>query len=177
MPSRCIFFLRALSAWSMLLQRTKLATAFTSFRASSRRHVCSWNCDSSRQGKWISPNLVDALRHKSYRGLPKFSVCLANSRIGRPQVISQNSDRSRSGAYPNHYQRPGDDRMASGTVKWFNPTKGYGFIQPQGGGKDVFVHISAVERAGLNTLNEGQTIQYEIVSNRGKESAENLKVR
>ena len=46
--------------------------------------------------------------------------------------------------------------MARGTVKWFNPTKGYGFIQPQGGGKDVFVHISAVERAGLSTLNEGQ---------------------
>ena len=66
--------------------------------------------------------------------------------------------------------------MATGTVKWFNPTKGYGFIQPQGGGKDVFVHISAVERAGLSTLNEGQQIEYEIVANRGKESAENLKV-
>ena len=68
--------------------------------------------------------------------------------------------------------------MASGTVKWFNPTKGYGFIQPSGGGgKDVFVHISAVERAGLSTLNEGQTVEYEVVSNRGKESAENLKAR
>ena len=68
--------------------------------------------------------------------------------------------------------------MASGTVKWFNPTKGYGFIQPAGGGgRDVFVHISAVERAGLSTLNEGQKIDYEIVSNRGKESAENLKVK
>ena len=66
--------------------------------------------------------------------------------------------------------------MPTGNVKWFNPTKGYGFIQPQGGGKDVFVHISAVERAGLTTLIEGQTVQYEIVSNRGKESAENLKV-
>jgi CspA family cold shock protein len=68
--------------------------------------------------------------------------------------------------------------VASGTVKWFNPTKGYGFIQPSGGGgKDVFVHISAVERAGLSTLNEGQQLEYEIVSNRGKESAENLKVK
>jgi CspA family cold shock protein len=66
--------------------------------------------------------------------------------------------------------------MATGTVKWFNPTKGYGFIQPAGGGKDVFVHISAVERAGLSTLNEGQSIEYEIVENRGKSSAENLKV-
>ena len=67
--------------------------------------------------------------------------------------------------------------MATGTVKWFNPSKGYGFIQPQTGGKDVFVHISAVERAGLTSLNEGQTIQYDVVSSRGKESAENLKVR
>jgi CspA family cold shock protein len=66
--------------------------------------------------------------------------------------------------------------MAKGTVKWFNPTKGYGFIQPVGGGKDVFVHISAVERAGLTSLNEGQTVEYEVVENRGKASAENLKV-
>jgi cold shock protein len=67
--------------------------------------------------------------------------------------------------------------MARGTVKWFNPTKGYGFIQPQGGGKDVFVHISAVERAGLSTLNEGQQIEFEIEENRGKTSAVNLKVK
>lgn len=67
--------------------------------------------------------------------------------------------------------------MASGTVKWFNPTKGYGFAQPSDGGKDVFMHISAVEKAGLSTLNEGQQISYDIVSNRGKESAENLKVK
>ena len=58
--------------------------------------------------------------------------------------------------------------MPTGTVKWFNATKGYGFIQPQGGGKDVFVHISAVERAGLSSLNEGQAIEYEEVSDRGK---------
>ncbi len=66
--------------------------------------------------------------------------------------------------------------MPKGTVKWFNPTKGYGFIQPATGNKDVFVHISAVERAGLSTLNEGQTVEFELVSNRGKEAAENLKV-
>ena len=69
--------------------------------------------------------------------------------------------------------------MATGTVKWINPTKGYGFIQPSGGsgGRDVFVHISAVERAGLRTLNDGQSIEYEIESNRGKESAVNLGVK
>ena len=67
--------------------------------------------------------------------------------------------------------------MASGIVKWFNSMKGYGFIQPQSGGKDIFVHISAVEKAGLSTLNEGQQVDYEIVSDRGKESAGNLKVK
>ena len=68
--------------------------------------------------------------------------------------------------------------MPKGTVKWFNASKGYGFIQPQGGGgKDVFVHISAVEKAGLTTLNEGQVIEYEEVANKGKTSAENLKVQ
>jgi len=67
--------------------------------------------------------------------------------------------------------------MPRGNVKWFNATKGYGFIQPTDGGKDVFVHISAVEQAGLSTLNEGQSIEYEIESNRGKESAVKLKVK
>jgi CspA family cold shock protein len=65
--------------------------------------------------------------------------------------------------------------MASGTVKWFNTQKGYGFIQPDSGGKDVFVHISAVERAGLNSLQEGEKISYDIVNERGKESAGNLR--
>ena len=64
--------------------------------------------------------------------------------------------------------------MAQGTVKWFNSQKGYGFIQPDAGGPDVFVHISAVERAGLRSLNEGQKISYEIVSEKGRNSAANL---
>jgi len=64
--------------------------------------------------------------------------------------------------------------MAIGTVKWFNAQKGYGFIQPSDGGKDVFVHISAVERAGLGTLNEGQKVKYEIARDRGKDAAANL---
>ncbi|WP_020695790.1 cold-shock protein [Reyranella massiliensis] len=67
--------------------------------------------------------------------------------------------------------------MSMGTVKWFNSSKGFGFIQPDNGGKDAFVHISAVERAGLNHLVEGQKIEFDLVSDQrsGKQSAENLK--
>jgi CspA family cold shock protein len=72
----------------------------------------------------------------------------------------------------------GDSYMATGTVKWFNATKGFGFIQPDDGGTDVFVHISAVERAGLSSLNEGQKLSFEAKTDsmRGKTSAENLRV-
>ena len=67
--------------------------------------------------------------------------------------------------------------MATGTVKWFNPVKGYGFIEPQDGSKDAFVHISAVERAGLSSLSEGQNVEYELQRGQnGKSSAENLKI-
>jgi CspA family cold shock protein len=65
--------------------------------------------------------------------------------------------------------------MATGTVKWFNTTKGYGFIQPEDGGKDIFVHISAVERAGLRGLNEGQRVSYQMTEERGKTAAVDLK--
>src|ERR1700761_4305110 len=67
--------------------------------------------------------------------------------------------------------------MAHGTVKWFNLKKGFGFIRPREGGRDVFVHVSAVEKAGLATLKEGQTVEYEEVSNRGRTSLENLKAQ
>ena len=65
--------------------------------------------------------------------------------------------------------------MATGTVKWFNPAKGFGFIEPENGDKDVFVHVSAVEAAGMGTLTEGQKVSYDVVSERGKTAAGNLK--
>jgi CspA family cold shock protein len=66
--------------------------------------------------------------------------------------------------------------MATGTVKWFNPDKGFGFIQPQDGGKDVFVHITAVQAAGLQSLEENQKVTYEVVTERGKQAAANLRL-
>ena len=68
------------------------------------------------------------------------------------------------------------ENMAVGTVKWFNATKGFGFIEPQGGGKDVFVHITAVQAAGLTGLNDGQKVSYDVLMERGKEAAANLKL-
>jgi len=65
--------------------------------------------------------------------------------------------------------------MATGTVKWFNPAKGFGFIEPEGGDNDVFVHISAVEQAGMGTLAEGQRVSFDVVTERGKQAASNLK--
>jgi CspA family cold shock protein len=66
--------------------------------------------------------------------------------------------------------------MATGVVKWFNPTKGYGFVQPDAGGADVFIHITAVQQAGLRALNEGQKISFELATTKGKTSAVNLQV-
>jgi CspA family cold shock protein len=73
-----------------------------------------------------------------------------------------------------HGINTGDIVLATGTVKWFNAQKGFGFIQPDDGSKDVFVHISAVERAGMGTLNEGQKLNYEVARDRGKDAAANL---
>ena len=66
--------------------------------------------------------------------------------------------------------------MPTGTVKWFNPDKGFGFIQPQDGGKDVFVHVTSVQAAGLQSLNENQRVAYEVVTERGKQAAANLRL-
>jgi CspA family cold shock protein len=73
-------------------------------------------------------------------------------------------------------QSLGEVRMPIGTVKWFNATKGFGFIVPQDGGKDVFVHVTAVQKAGLTGLNENQKVSYEVVTERGKAAATNLKI-
>ena len=65
--------------------------------------------------------------------------------------------------------------MSNGKIKWFNPTKGYGFIENDEGGKDIFLHVSALEEAGINTLQEGEAVSYEIGENRGKDTAINIK--
>ena len=91
--------------------------------------------------------------------------CLARYRLGEAARSIGSTGRTSLGT----------QTMTSGTVKWFNAAKGFGFIQPDNGGKDVFVHISAVERAGLNGLNEGQKISYEVQVERGKNAAVNLK--
>ena len=95
-------------------------------------------------------------------------------RRARPAGLSCGLVRDRSRLSPSF--KKGSADVATGTVKWFNATKGFGFIQPDHGGKDVFVHISAVERAGLSTLNEGAKVSYEEMENRGKTSAEKLKI-
>jgi CspA family cold shock protein len=106
------------------------------------------------------------LAMRSFRTFPQNPACgvECGARVRPPLRVYAESELTRR------------QTMQKGTVKWFNPTKGYGFIKPTTGDKDVFVHISAVERAGLRSLNEGQEVEYELVTNRGKTSAENLKV-
>lgn len=104
-------------------------------------------------------------------GRANLSGRFASCRSPDPEMLST------SGLTPPwgcHGSMKGRGALAIGTVKWFNAQKGYGFIQPESGGKDVFVHISAVERAGLGALVEGQRVKYEIVRDRGKEAADNL---
>jgi CspA family cold shock protein len=104
-------------------------------------------------------------------------VPIGRIRFGSPQNPGRGAIRSDAGRSTRFWTSlTRRQTMQKGTVKWFNPTQGYGFLRPSTGDKDVFVHISAVERAGLSTLNEGQTVEYELVTNRGKTSAENLKV-
>ena len=81
-----------------------------------------------------------------------------------------------SPALPKAIKLRNTENMATGSVKWFNATKGFGFIEPQGGGKDVFVHITAVQAAGLSGLNDGQKVTYDVMMERGKEAAANLKL-
>jgi cold shock protein len=104
--------------------------------------------------------------------LPDGAIMPRSGGSGRPVFLPPVANMSAQSSYSKSEQI-----MPKGTVKWFNSQKGYGFIQPQGGSKDVFVHISAVERAGLSSLNEGQVVEYEEVSNKGKMAAENLKVQ
>src|SRR3979490_2446777 len=98
----------------------------------------------------------------------------AQGRANSPPVLPYSTHISAT--YCNNCFSQGECNVATGIVKWFNATKGFGFIQPDKGGKDVFVHISAVERAGLSSLNEGAKVSYEEMENRGKTSAENLRV-
>jgi len=97
----------------------------------------------------------------------------------RTDDFSPNLERTGCAAARPHYPHVTEKKsyMTKGTVKWFNGQKGFGFIQPDDGGKDVFVHISAVERAGMTNLNEGQKVSFEVVADRrsGKSSADNLR--
>src|SRR5262245_45331077 len=107
---------------------------------------------------------------------PALAVTLPWSALSRhpKYLVVEKSRDGRATDYAGPLLRQGDT-MATGTVKWFNAAKGFGFIVPSDGSKDVFVHISAVERAGLGQLVEGQKISYEVTTERGKSAATNLK--
>jgi len=95
--------------------------------------------------------------------------------MSRADIFTGRASSAAAMAQFDHYGSRSGSGPQRATVKWFNATKGFGFIQPSDGGKDVFVHISAVERSGLNGLNEGQKINYEIATERGRSAAVNLK--
>ena len=111
---------------------------------------------------------------RTAKGLPpqgKLSLSEEDASAGSPPAGLCLASRHCLGLY-SRFNVLGTTNVATGTVKWFNQQKGYGFIQPETGGKDVFIHISAVEKAGLSNLNEGQKVSYEVVANHGKEGAE-----
>jgi CspA family cold shock protein len=118
------------------------------------------------------------LRRISQQSNPRYLTCFASSpHDAAHSVISSGIWYSPWRTERFFIQRHKENSMTTGTVKWFNATKGYGFIAPDDGGKDAFVHISAVERAGLSTLNEGQRVSFDIQRGQnGKTSAENLKL-
>jgi CspA family cold shock protein len=95
-------------------------------------------------------------------------------RFKNPDVSIAAAGRPRAAPFRSKFTAQGYAIMATGTVKFFNTQKGFGFITPTDGSKDVFVHISAVERAGMHTLNEGQRLSYEVITERGKQAASNL---
>ena len=113
-----------------------------------------------------------------YGGGSRFYLSLISARKGSSKTTLNSDAKLHEVVQPldavRRFQRRPD--MAQGTVKFFNSQKGFGFIQPTDGGKDVFVHISAVERAGMSTLNEGQKLSYDVVSERGKLAAANLQL-
>jgi CspA family cold shock protein len=114
----------------------------------------------------------------AYIGYVEFHVCLAFRLLRLPKTTPDlnNGLPDRRAVYMRIVAFSKEANMANGTVKWFNAQKGFGFIQPSDGDKDVFVHISAVERAGASTLNEGQKVSYDVVNERGKSAAANLKL-
>jgi CspA family cold shock protein len=115
----------------------------------------------------------------AFSGLPSTAIIrrIADLENTIAAVLALIEEREGAGEALMHPAVKGSPTMATGTVKWFNEQKGYGFIQPDQGGKDVFVHISAVERSGMRGLAEGQTVSYDIEANRrsGKEAATNLR--
>jgi cold shock protein len=109
--------------------------------------------------------------------MPKHLTCTSKPQGDASLAADAFSFAVHAWAYQNPYAfSEGERHMATGTVKWFNTQKGFGFIQPEGGGKDVFVHITAVQAAGLQSLNENQKVTYEVVTERGKQAAANLKL-
>jgi CspA family cold shock protein len=162
---------RSGALWLRLPAASKGKPRLTTYAAGARSDRLGWGWRDRR-----SPTTERGKGRKVPRACVRFIYAVARLWLRRLQ-LRPTKKYARVGCVM-YIKAAGEIRlMATGTVKWFNPTKGYGFIQPQGGGQDIFVHISAVERAGLSTLNEGQHVEFEVVSNRGKSSAENLKVK